>query len=85
MSIVDRHDLKSSLLEYLSDGVARSDAQILEHVALRFNVSHASREERLRSGRTKFGNEVDWAKSELTREHLVDRVAPKVYRIKRSK
>ena len=81
MSIVERAHLKTALLELLADGREHGDAALVDTLARWFRLSDEQRSQvHAASGRTVFGNEVDWAKAELTQAHLVTRVAPKVYR-----
>jgi hypothetical protein len=84
--MVERQRLKDALLELLGDGRDHGDAEMLQVLGRRFELAPeqlAQRHEH--SNESIFGNELDWAKSELSRERLVLRVKPKLYRLTRRK
>jgi restriction endonuclease Mrr len=71
-------DLENALVDlHADDAEHHHDDAMNESIARRFNLSAEDQQTRLRSGRTAFANRVDWAKGNLVRKGLLERLGPK--------
>lgn len=71
MSIPKYNELYRPLLEYISDGQARTTAELEEALARQFSLTDADRQERLSSGTLTFCNRIAWARTYLKKAGLV--------------
>jgi restriction system protein len=73
MSIPDYQKIMLPLLKYSSDGVEHSFREAVEKMATFFEISEDERSELLPSGKQPiFDNRVGWAKTYLTKAHLLE-------------
>jgi Mrr N-terminal domain/Endonuclease NucS len=81
MALPDRQTIKKALLTLLADGQAHRSDEIEERLISHFELTAEDLAERTKTGRSKFGNELDWAKVELGQEGLAVKPANKHYQI----
>jgi hypothetical protein len=81
MSLPDRQTIKIALLDYLRDGQVHRSSEIEDWLVSHFGLTAEDLAEVTKAGRTKFGNELDWAKVELGRQGLLVKTAPKHYQV----
>ena len=77
----DRQTIKIALLNVLKDGQIRRSDEIEARLISHFGLTAEDLAEVTKAGRTKFGNEIDWAKVELGQQGLLDKIANKQYQI----
>lgn len=72
------------MLEFLADGLVHDDKEIVAAIAERLGVDLTTLSV-IGTGRTKFGNEIDWVKGKLGEwdrgKHMIRRIRPKHYQI----
>ena len=86
MPLPDRASIERALLELLGDGKVHDDDDIVASLVKRFGLTAADlREQIANTGRSKFGNRIDWAKGDLSEgkrgKKLIHRAGPKKYQI----
>jgi restriction endonuclease Mrr len=81
MPLPDRQTIKIALLNHLKDGQVHRSDEIEPRLISHFGLSAEDLAEITKSGRTKFGNELDWAKVELGQQRLLVKTANKRYQI----
>lgn len=86
MPLPDRQSIERALLESLGDGRVHNDDDIVDSLVKRFGLTAADLQEQIfKTGRSKFGNEIDWAKGNLgvgkRGKKLISQIAPKEYQI----
>jgi hypothetical protein len=81
MPLPDRRTITLALLNHLKDGEVHRSDEIEDGLIKQFGLSAEDLTEVTKSGRTKFGNEVDWAKVQLGQQALLVKVANKQYQI----
>lgn len=86
MPLPNRQSIAQALLEVLGDGQVHDDDNIVASLKERFGLSAADLAEQIsNTGRSKFGNEIDWAKGDLGEgkrgRKLIQRVGNKKYKI----
>jgi len=62
----------------LADGEAHPKRDMESALVTEFRLSPTELEETTRSGRSKFGNLMDWAQADLVRAQLVEEIRPQV-------
>jgi hypothetical protein len=78
LPLPDRQTIKRALLNRLIDGQVHHSDEIEDWLISRFRPNLS---EVIGTGRTKFGNEIDWAKVELGKQGLLVKTANKRYQI----
>jgi restriction system protein len=82
MAIPDYQTLMRPLLELLSDGKERSNADLRTGIAVRFRLSESDRRELVPSGQKPlFNDRLSWATSYLTQAGALTRVRRGIYKI----
>ncbi len=82
MPIPDFQSIMLALLEHTSDAKDHSLPETEDHLAQRFNLTKAERDEMLSSGKqSRFGNRVGWAKQHLMKAGLLESPQRAVFRI----
>jgi hypothetical protein len=81
MPLPDRPTIKIALLNCLKDGQVHRSDEIENRLIGHFEVTAEDLTEVTKTGRTKFGNEIDWAKVELGQQGLAVKSANKHYQI----
>jgi hypothetical protein len=81
MPLPDRRTIKIALLSQLKDGQVHRSGEIEDRLISHFGLSAEALAELTKTGRTKFGNEIDWAKVELQQQGLLVKTASRHYRI----
>jgi hypothetical protein len=86
MPLPDRQSISQALWELLGDGRIHDDDDITSSLIARFGLTEADLKEQIsNTGRSKFGNEIDWVKGDLGEgkrgKKLIRRIGPKKYQI----
>jgi restriction system protein len=81
MPVPDFQTLLLPMLRACADGQPRSIDDLRTALQHQFNLTDADLAERLRSGRSKFANRVDWASIYFVKVGILDRVSKGVFRI----
>jgi hypothetical protein len=81
MPLPDRQKIKRALLNTLKDGQVHRSGEIEARLISHFGLTAEDLSEVTKAGRTKFGNEIDWAKVGLGQQSLLVRTANKHYQI----
>lgn len=82
MPIPTLFDLTLPLLEILNDSNEHNKNEVVELLAIKFQLTEAERKELLPSGiQTRFNNRVDWARAELKMGGLLESTGIKRFRI----
>lgn len=81
MAFPDGGGLDRALLQRLANQEVHEDDDIVAELAKGFDLTTAELAERLKNGRSKFGNLIDFAKGRLKLQGLIHRVGAKRYQI----
>ena len=82
MAVPDFQSLMQPFLKLTADGNEHSLSEIIETLALQFNLSESDRNELLPSGRQrKFDNRVGWSRTYLLKAHLITSMGRARFRI----
>ena len=74
MSVPTVYDLTLPILEFLGDGESHRSAALRNHLAQRFTLTEAERNEQNPSGNNKLVNRISWARMELRDAGLLEYV-----------
>ena len=81
MPLPDRQTIKIALLNHLQDAQVHGSNEIERGLISHFELTAEDLAEVTKAGRTKFGNEIDWAKVGLGQQGLLVKTANRHYQI----
>lgn len=81
MPIPDFETVLSPLLTLFADGQPRHMADVIESIANHFNLTPAERNETLATGTRRIASNVGWARTDLGKAGLIERVSRGTWKI----